>query len=104
VDRAKMSAGEARDLKPNGIGTDINRGKGRHEARPVYMPDGTASSEVKSKILNPGDNGVHRVAMLALSRIALEGSTVGIFYSSDQAAVAVLRLASTGAATGGMPA
>src|SRR5580700_3334103 len=79
VDRAKMSACEARDLKPNGIGTDINRGKGRHEARPVYMPDGTASSEVKSKILNPGDNGVHRVAMLALSRIALEGSTVGIF-------------------------
>jgi hypothetical protein len=44
VDRAKMSACEARDLKPNGIGTDINRGKSRHEARPVYMPDGTASS------------------------------------------------------------
>jgi hypothetical protein len=41
-----MSAYEARDFQPHGIGTDINRGKGRHEAREtVYMPDGTPSSK-----------------------------------------------------------
>src|ERR1700722_8448417 len=44
VNRAKMSADEARAYQPHGIGTDINRGKGRHEARKtVYMPDGTPS-------------------------------------------------------------
>ncbi len=45
VDGTKTSAREARDLQPNGIGTDINRGKGWHEARPtVYMRTATRSS------------------------------------------------------------
>jgi hypothetical protein len=44
VNGAKMATDEPRDLEPNGIGSDINRGKGRHEAREtVYMRSGAQS-------------------------------------------------------------
>ncbi len=53
VDGAKAAAREACDLQPNGVGTDINRGKGWHEARPtVYMPNVARSSD-----LRPGHQG-----------------------------------------------
>jgi hypothetical protein len=40
VNGAKPAPCQACDLQANGIGTDINRGKSRHEARPtVYMPN-----------------------------------------------------------------
>ena len=45
VDGTKAATCEACDLQPDRIGTDINRGKGWHVARPtVYMPIVTRSS------------------------------------------------------------
>src|SRR6202162_1229107 len=64
---------------------------------------GLRHQKAKSKIFNPGDTGTQRRNAGGL-RIAPEHSLVGIFFSPDQAAVAVLGLASTGVGTEGMAA
>jgi hypothetical protein len=63
---------------------------------------GLRHQKAKSKIFNTGDTGYTGNA--GWLRIALGRSMVGIFYSSDQAAVAVLGLASAAAGTEGMAA
>src|SRR5579863_4044991 len=45
VDRVKTAARKPSDFQSDGVGADINRGKGWHEARPtVYMPRAGRSS------------------------------------------------------------